>query len=61
MTVGDVDGWFWCPLTGKCAVCGCSTASAEPAPLTVNLQFKPFLGCSDPGHCVVQDGRVHAG
>ncbi|MEU0586670.1 hypothetical protein [Streptomyces sp. NPDC006132] len=61
VTVGGVDGWFWYPLTGKGAVCEFSTASSEPAPLTVSLLLTPSLGCSEPAHYVVQDGRVYAG
>ncbi|MET9506597.1 hypothetical protein ABZY42_33665 [Streptomyces sp. NPDC006622] len=61
VTVGDPEGWFWYPLTGKGAVCAFSTASTEPAPLTVSLLLTPSLGCSDPAHYVVKDGRVFAG
>lgn len=61
VTVGDVDGWFWYPLTGKGAVCRLSTAGTEPAPLTVSLLLTPSLGCSDPAHFVVKQGRVYAG
>lgn len=61
VTVGDVNGWFWYPLTGKGAVCQLSTAGTEPAPLTVSLLLTPSLGCSDPTHFVVKQGRVYAG
>ncbi|MFI9822522.1 hypothetical protein ACIHFC_18940 [Streptomyces sp. NPDC052013] len=61
VTVGDVDGWFWYPLTGKGAVCQFSTAGTEPAPVTVSLLVTPSIGCSDPVHYVVKDGRVYAG
>ncbi|MDX3843320.1 hypothetical protein [Streptomyces europaeiscabiei] len=61
VTVGDMDGWFWYPLTGKGAVCQLSTAGTEPAPLTVSLLLTPSLGCSDPAHFVVKQGRVYAG
>ncbi|WP_030672101.1 hypothetical protein [Streptomyces sp. NRRL B-1347] len=61
VTVGDVDGWFWYPLTGRGAVCAFSTASTEPAPLTVSLLVTPSIGCSDAAHYVVKDGRVYAG
>ena len=61
VTVGDVDGWFWYPLTGSGAVCEFSTASTEPAPLTVSLQITPSIGCSEPTHYVVKQGRVYAG
>lgn len=61
VTVGDVDGWFWYPLTGKGAVCEFATASTEPAPLTVSLLITPSIGCSDPVHYQVREGRVYAG
>ncbi|MGW6888829.1 hypothetical protein [Streptomyces chartreusis] len=61
VTVGDVDGWFWYPLTGKGAVCDFATASTEPAPLTVSLLVTPSIGCSDPVHYLVKEGRVYAG
>ncbi|MEU5533716.1 hypothetical protein [Streptomyces sp. NPDC020362] len=61
VTVGEVDGWFWYPLTGSGAVCEFSTASTEPAPLTVSLQITPSIGCSGPAHYVVKQGRVFAG
>ena len=61
VTVGDVDGLYWYPLTGKGAVCQFSAASTEPAPLTVSLLLTPSLGCSDPVHYVVKQGRVYAG
>ncbi|MDX3242737.1 hypothetical protein [Streptomyces sp. ME18-1-4] len=61
VTVGDVDGWFWYPLTGKGAVCPFSTAGTEPAPITVSLLLTPSLGCSGPTHFVVRQGRVYAG
>ncbi|WP_189954012.1 hypothetical protein [Streptomyces alanosinicus] len=61
VTVGDVDGWFWYPLTGSGAVCQFSTASTEPAPLTVSLLITPSIGCSEPAHYVVKQGRVFAG
>jgi hypothetical protein len=60
VTVGDADGWFWYPLTGSGAVCEFSTASTEPAPLTVSLLVTPSIGCSDPAHYVVRQGRVFA-
>ncbi|MFJ4621225.1 hypothetical protein [Streptomyces sp. NPDC088812] len=61
VTVGDVDGWFWYPLTGRGAVCRFSTAGTEPAPLTVSLLLTPSLGCSEPADYVVEQGRVYAG
>ncbi|GAA3506457.1 hypothetical protein GCM10019016_135720 [Streptomyces prasinosporus] len=61
VTVGDVDGWFWYPLTGEGAVCRFSTAGTEPAPLTVSLLVTPSIGCSEPVHYLVKEGRVYAG
>lgn len=61
VTVGDVDGWFWYPLTGRGAVCEFATASTEPAPLTVSLLITPSIGCSDAARYVVKEGRVFAG
>ncbi|MFD3731971.1 hypothetical protein [Streptomyces sp. NPDC058632] len=61
VTVGDVDGWFWYPLTGRGAVCRFSTAGTEPASLTASLLVTPSVGCSDPVHYVVKEGRVYAG
>lgn len=61
VTVGEVDGWFWYPLTGTGAVCQLSTASTEPAPLTVSLLRTPSLGCSEPTNLVIKEGRVYAG
>lgn len=61
VTVGEVDGWFWYPLTGEGAVCQFSTASTEPAPLTVSLLLTPSLGCSDPTNLLIKEGRVYAG
>lgn len=58
--MGEADGWFWFPLTGKVAVCEFSTASTEPAPLTVSLLVTPSIGCSEPAHYVVKQGRVLA-
>ncbi|GKQ36194.1 hypothetical protein [Streptomyces sp. A012304] len=60
VTVGDVDGWFWYPLTGTGAVCQFSTAGTEPAPLTVSLLITPSVGCSEPARYLVRDGRVFA-
>lgn len=61
VNVGDVDGWFWYPLTSTGAVCQFSTAGTEPAPLAVSLRLTPSLGCSEPTHFVVKQGRVYAG
>jgi len=60
VTVGDVNGWFWYPLTGSGAICEFSTASSEPAPLTVSLLVTPSIGCSLPVHYSVKEGRVYA-
>ncbi|MFI9808595.1 hypothetical protein ACIHEJ_30255 [Streptomyces sp. NPDC052301] len=61
VTVGEADGWFWYPLTGSGAVCEFSTASTEPAPLSVSLLITPSIGCSRPTHYVVKQGKVFAG
>jgi len=61
VTVGDVDGWYWYPLTGSQAVCEFTTASTEPAPVAVSLTITPSIGCSEPAHYVVKQGRVYAG
>ncbi|WP_051834068.1 hypothetical protein [Streptomyces sp. NRRL S-646] len=61
VTVGDVDGWYWYPLTGSQAVCEFTTASTEPAPVAVSLTITPSIGCSQPAHYVVKQGRVYAG
>ncbi|EST19080.1 hypothetical protein [Streptomyces roseochromogenus] len=61
VTVGDAHGWRWYPLTGSGAVCEFSTASTQPAPLTVSLLVTPSIGCSEPAHYVVKQGRVFAG
>ncbi|GAA3774516.1 hypothetical protein GCM10022403_006770 [Streptomyces coacervatus] len=61
VTVGDVDGWFWYPLTGSHAVCQFTTASTELAPVDVSLTITPSIGCSQPAHYVVKQGRVYAG
>ena len=37
-----------------------ATASTEPAPLTVSLLVTPSIGCSDPVHYLVKEGRVYA-
>ncbi|MFJ4684449.1 hypothetical protein [Streptomyces sp. NPDC088789] len=60
VTVGEVEGWFWYPLTGRGAVCELSTAGTEPAPLTVSLLVTPSIGCSEPTHYLVKEGRVYA-
>lgn len=57
-TVGDVDGWFWFPLTGRRAVCAFSTASTEPAPVAVRLLVTPSIGCSSTERFRVENGRI---
>lgn len=59
-TVGDVDGWFWFPLTGRHAVCEFSTAGTEPAPVAVSLLITPSVGCSPTEDFEVVDGRINA-
>lgn len=61
VTVGEVDGWFWYPLTGAHAVCEFTTASTEPAPVAVSLVITPSIGCSEPTHYVVKQGKVYTG
>jgi len=60
VTVGEAEGWFWYPLTGAGAVCDFTTASTEPAPLTVSLLVTPSIGCSEAAHYVVKQGKVFA-
>lgn len=57
-TVGDVDGWFWFPLTGRHAICEFSTASTEPAPVAVSLLITPSVGCSPTENFQIKDGRI---
>ncbi|WP_375546819.1 hypothetical protein [Streptomyces gossypii] len=59
VTVGEVEGWFWFPLTGSQAVCQFSTASTEPAPITVSLLVTPSIGCSAPEAFELRDGRFY--
>lgn len=59
-TVGDVDGWFWFPLTGRHAVCKFSTAGTEPAPVAVSLLVTPSIGCSPTENFQIKDGRIAA-
>lgn len=55
--VGAVDGWFWFPLTGRGAICEFSTASTDPAPVTVSLLITPSVGCSLGERFEVRVGR----
>lgn len=57
-TVGDVDGWFWFPLTGRHAICQFSTASTNPAPVAVSLLVTPSIGCSPAENFQVKDGQI---
>ncbi|GHE75888.1 hypothetical protein [Streptomyces griseoaurantiacus] len=59
--VGEPEGWFWYPLTGKGAVCRFSTSSSEPAPIEISLLRTPSLGCSEPQHFTLEEGTLHAG
>ncbi|GGX58866.1 hypothetical protein [Streptomyces minutiscleroticus] len=59
-TVGEADGWFWYPLTGKGGVCRFSTSAADPAPVDVSLLITPSIGCSGPEHFVVENGTIRA-
>jgi hypothetical protein len=54
--VGEVDGWFWFPLTGRGAICEFSTASTDPAPVAVSLLITPSVGCSPAEHFQVRNG-----
>jgi hypothetical protein len=56
--VGDVDGWFWFPLTGRHAVCEFSTAGTEPAPVAVSLLITPSIGCSPTENFQIKDGQI---
>ncbi|WNE97574.1 hypothetical protein PS467_20685 [Streptomyces luomodiensis] len=58
--VGPVDRFFWFPVTGKGAICEFSTASTNPAPITVSLLITPAIGCSPPEHFELQDGKFEA-
>ncbi|MBM9507886.1 hypothetical protein [Actinacidiphila acididurans] len=58
--VGAVDGWFWFPVTGLGAICEFSTASTNPAPITVSLLITPAVGCSLPEHFELRDGKFEA-
>jgi hypothetical protein len=57
-TVGDVDGWFWFPLTGRHAICQFSTASTDPAPVAVSLLVTPSIDCSPTENFQVKDGQI---
>lgn len=59
--VGAADGWFWFPVTGRGAICEFSTASGNPAPITVSLLVTPAIGCSLPEHFELRDGKFVAG
>jgi hypothetical protein len=58
--VGAVDSWFWFPLTGRGAICEFSTASTDPAPVTVSLLITPSVGCSPAEGFEVREGRFTA-
>ncbi|MET8680181.1 hypothetical protein ABZW18_22005 [Streptomyces sp. NPDC004647] len=60
VTVGEVEGWFWFPLTGSGAVCEFSTASTDPAPISVSLLITPSIGCSAAEQYRLEDGRIYA-
>ncbi|MFG3253373.1 hypothetical protein [Streptomyces sp. NPDC048172] len=59
VTVGEVGGWFWYPLTGKGAVCRFTAGSTNPAPIEVSLTVTPSIGCSPTDHFTLKDGRVY--
>lgn len=56
--VGEVDAWFWFPLTGHHAVCEFSTAGTEPAPVAVSLLITPSIGCSPPQNFQIENGQI---
>jgi len=56
--VGEVDAWFWFPLTGRHAVCEFSTASTEPAPVAVSLLITPSIGCSPTENFQIENGQI---
>lgn len=56
--VGEVDSWFWFPLTGRHAVCEFSTASTEPAPVAVSLLITPSIGCSPTENFQIENGQI---
>ncbi|MFD8384876.1 hypothetical protein ACFV2X_41220 [Streptomyces sp. NPDC059679] len=58
--VGEVDGWFWFPVTGPHAICEFSTASTNPAPITTSLLITPAIGCSPPQHFELEDGKFES-
>ncbi|GAA2460099.1 hypothetical protein [Streptomyces macrosporus] len=56
--VGEVDAWFWFPLTGRHAVCEFSTAGTEPAPVAVSLLITPSIGCSPTENFRIENGQI---
>lgn len=56
--VGEVDAWFWFPLTGRHAVCEFSTAGTEPAPVAVSLLITPSIGCSPTENFQIENGQI---
>lgn len=56
--VGKTNGWFWYPLTGSHAVGAFSTASTEPAPVTVRLLITPSIGYSGTYAYVIRHGDI---
>lgn len=56
--VGEVDAWFWFPLTGRHAVCEFSTAGTEPAPVAVSLLITPSIGCSPTENFQIGNGQI---
>ncbi|GAA2099676.1 hypothetical protein GCM10009801_71550 [Streptomyces albiaxialis] len=59
VTIGEVGGWFWHPLTGDAAVCRFTAGSTNPAPIEVSLLVTPSIGCSPTDHFTLKDGRVY--
>ncbi|MBL1120520.1 hypothetical protein JK364_50750 [Streptomyces sp. 110] len=58
--VGEVDSWFWFPVTGRGAICEFSTASTNPAPVTTSLLITPAIGCSPPQSFELRNGKFKA-
>ncbi|KUO14432.1 hypothetical protein AQJ91_46905 [Streptomyces dysideae] len=56
--VGDMDGWFWFPLTGRHASCQFSTASTEPEPVGISLLVTPSIGCSPAENFQMENGQI---
>ncbi|WP_327189492.1 hypothetical protein [Streptomyces xinghaiensis] len=56
--VGERNGWFWYPLTGRSSVCEFSTSNAQLEPIGVSLLITPSIGCSAVHRFHVEDGQL---